>query len=138
MPYPHYMAISGATTLDAGSMRLVVTLFGLFPAHSLAQSGNVGGVVAGMPAVQGEVLVEPYGTVLGMLEGAGPILLREAGEQYHPAGVEALQKLQGKLDRTFAGIVQFGPLGFVVPLDRRIVLGQRQTEAAIAVHVAVG
>src|SRR6185437_2397029 len=73
-----------------------------------------------------------------MHQHAAPVRLRHAHQQAHPASVQRLQQLKRNLDRRGTCIAQLAPRRFVVSLDYRLVLRQRQLEPHIAVQVAIG
>src|ERR1019366_9201858 len=120
---------------DAPAEGLVL---GLFPAVSLAQGGDMGGMVPPVPGVERQIGVQAYQTEFGMAERAGEIGVAEGFEQQGPAGVQAFDELQGWLHGAGARIGQFRPGLLIVGADSGLRLGERQAQADIAVHVAVG
>ena len=52
--------------------------------------------------------------------------------------MQRVEQIEGNLDRHMLRVGKLGPGGFVVRLDGRLILGQRQLEARVCVQVAVG
>lgn len=98
------------------------------PAHTRTQMSDVRDVVAGVPAVRQRDLVEALQAALGVLVGAGELLVGHALDQQHPAGVDGLDQFQRPLD----GAMRVGQQGegvLVVAGDDRIVFGEGLLEA---------
>src|ERR1019366_2003276 len=110
----------------------------LFPAVSLPQAGNVGRMVPPVPGVERQIGVQADQTELRMAERAGKIGVAQRFQETDPAGVQAIDELQRYLHRGGARIGQFGPGRLIVGPNGGLALGQRQTPAYVAVHVAVG
>ena len=109
----------------------------VLPVFALAEVGDVGGVVAGVPGVEAGRELDGDGAAVGMAEAALPLGLVEGLEEHDPAGVEGFDEVEGPLDGG-GGVVEDGPGVFVVGLDGGPVLGEGELEAEDGVHVGVG
>src|SRR2546430_554449 len=73
-----------------------------------------------------------------MAEGARKIRGRERAQQRDPACVQTVQKLQRDFHWRSTGVRQLGPKLLLVGAYRRLGLRERQAQAYVAVHVAIG
>src|ERR1700728_2534849 len=96
------------------------------------------GVVAGMPRVESDGFRERLAAVIGVFVAALPLVAGEGAQEDGPAGVEALNEVEGGVDGGNAGVVKLSPEFFVVALDHRPFFSEGETRADIGVHVAVG
>ncbi|HSR14174.1 MAG TPA: hypothetical protein VLL51_00375, partial [Gemmatimonadales bacterium] len=94
-------------------------------------------MVASVPGVLLQQVVEVQHPELGVVDGALEVRLGQRFEQGNPPGVKRGQEVERRGDRT-AGVRQFGPAGLLVRLDPGLGLGQSQLEPDIGVEVAVG
>src|SRR3984957_8930752 len=91
-----------------------------------AQVGDMRDMVARVPGVDEGGKLHRHGAVFGMLKAPLPLLFLERLQQHHPAGVQALHKLQRPLHRS-SHIVKHRPCCLVIGLDGRPVFGQRKS-----------
>lgn len=98
----------------------------------------MGGVVAGVPGVEGGSFGDGLAAVFGMDEAALPLVFREGAQQEHPAVVQGVEETERELGGRGEGVGEFGPELFVVGLDGGPVLGEGEADADDRVHVAVG
>ena len=110
---------------------------GWLPVLALAEVGDVGGVVAGVPGVEEGGEFDGHGAAFGVAEGALPLGFVEGLEEHDPTGVEGFDEVEGPLDRG-TGVVEAGPGVFVVGLDDGVVFGEGKFDAEDGVHVGVG
>jgi hypothetical protein len=110
---------------------------GVLPALCDAEVIDVGYVVAAVPAVGEGGQLDGRGAAFGVAVAALPLVVGEGLEEHDPAGVEALEELEGPLDGGCC-VAQRGPGGLVVGLDGRPVLGEGEAYSDEGVHVAVG
>ncbi len=102
-----------------------------------AKVGDVGDVVAGVPAVEEGGVFEVHAAHDGMDEAALPLLFGKVLEEHNQAGMDAFEDLEGPLDGGGV-VVEVGPGGLVVGLDGGPVFGEGEAQADDGVHVAVG
>ena len=107
------------------------------PVFALAEVGDVGGVVAGVPGVEEGGELDGAGSHLGVAEASLPLGFVERLEEHDPAGVEGFDDVEGPLDRA-GDVVEEGPGVFVVGLDGWPVFGEGELDADDGVHVGVG
>src|SRR5688572_4120879 len=108
------------------------------PAEAVAQLLDVPNVVATVPRIEREQLLERHARgMLGMDEAAGEVLGGHGAQQRNPALVQRLEQAERDVDRRRARVGEARPLGLVVGNDRRTVLGQGEAEPRGGVHVAV-
>jgi hypothetical protein len=98
----------------------------------------VGGVVAGVPVVEGDGLGDRLAAVFRMGVAALPLFFGEGTQQDYPTVVQCVEETKREVGRSGAGIGQLGPEFLVVRLDGGPVLGEREADADAGVHVAVG
>ncbi len=110
----------------------------LLPAVLFAEFGDVGYVVATVPGVEGGHFFEGDFAERGVGQVALPVGFGHCFHDGYPALVEAVEEAEGGLCGDDVCVLEFGPGGFVVGLDGGFVLCQRELEADVAVHVAVG
>src|SRR5579871_2988194 len=99
---------------------------------------NMRDMMLAVPGIVSEILIEANRATLGMMEGAKKVALAHGFEQPHPTAVKPLQQAQGGLDGHGGRVRKTGPEHFIVWFDRRRLLGKRQLEAHVGVHVAIG
>jgi len=107
------------------------------PVLALAEVGDVGGVVAGVPGIEEGGEFDGHGAAIGVAEDALPLSLVEGLEEHDPAGVEGFDEIEGPFDGG-DGVVEAGPGVFVVGLDGGRVFGEGEFDAKEGVHVGVG
>jgi hypothetical protein len=98
----------------------------------------MGGVVAGMPGVECDGFGERLAAVIGVFVAALPLVAGEGAEEDGPAGVEALDEVEGGVYRGSARVVELGPEFFVVALDHRPFFSEGEARADVGIHVTVG
>lgn len=107
-------------------------------AWPLPHQPDVRHVVTPVPGVEGEDVVEAQRTrVVGMTQGARPVVRAERAQQQDPPPVDGVEEVEGDVDRR-PRVGQLGPSGLVVSADRRHVLGQGELAAHVGVEMAVG
>ena len=94
-------------------------------------------MVAAMPGVKREQLRERHQASFGMPEPALEVRSIQSSQQDHPAQVKRLEKIERHINRYPLRIRKLRPLRFVVCLDGRLILRQRQLESRIRIQVAV-
>src|SRR5688500_3168720 len=110
----------------------------VLPAFARPQLRDVRDVVTPVPRVQPEQPGERHQSTLGMSQ---PPLERRrihAGEKRNPPLVQRIQQVERYIDGYTLGIGKLRPRRFIVCLDGRLVFGERQLDARVRVHVAVG
>src|SRR6266481_9780774 len=110
----------------------------LIPALLFAQLGDVRGVVTAVPPVKEEQPIHILQAGFRMAKRTRVLLRRDGSQQTNPAVVEGIQKFERNFDRCVLGIIEPGPIGLLVRLDRRFSFGQREPQPDVGVHVAVG
>jgi hypothetical protein len=90
-----------------------------------------------VPGIEGQVLLQPNCSTFWMTEGSPEIRLGHGLQQANPTGVQSLQQGQRSFDGSHGRIRKIGPKRFVVWFDCGDILGERQLETDIGVHVAV-
>lgn len=98
----------------------------------------MGDVVAGVPGVEGDGFGEGLAAVDGVNVAALPLVFAEGAEEGGPAGVEAVEDVEGGLDGGGAGVGEVGPEFLVVGDDGGPVLGDGEAHADVRVDVTVG
>jgi len=106
------------------------------PVFALAEVGDVGRVVAGVPGVEGGGELDGHPAVFGVAEAALPLGLVEGLEEHDPAGVEGFDEVEGPLDGG-GGVVEDGPGFFIVELNGGPVFGEGEFDADDGVGVGV-
>jgi hypothetical protein len=97
----------------------------------------VGDVVAAVPGVEGDGLGEGLAAVFGMHVAALPLIFGEGAEEQDPAGVEAVEDVERKVDGGGAGVGEFSPAFLLVSADGGPVLGEGEAHADVRIHMAV-
>src|SRR5712691_7483477 len=73
-----------------------------------------------------------------MIEGALPVLRFQQAQQAHPPVMQRVEQGQRNLQRRGLDVGCGGPAIFLVGLDDGSIFGQREFEADVGVHVALG
>src|SRR6185369_4216808 len=107
------------------------------PVHPFPQRRHVRGVMPAMPGVEAEHAVESDPAVVGVEKRTLEVLRGHRPQHGVPAVVERLEEKQRHFDRRSPRVGELGPAVLFIRLDRRLVLGQRQLEADVGVHMAV-
>ena len=110
----------------------------MLPALPGAEAGDVGGVVAGVPIVEGEGCGQVHAAAFGVNEAAVEVVLSERQEQRDPALMERVDELERDLSGELAAIGEVGPGGYVVGIDGGPIFSERELETDQADAVAVG
>jgi len=110
----------------------------LLPALARSEAGDVGGVVARVPVVEGESFGEIHAAGFGVVEAALEIFFGHGLEQADPARVQRVDERERDIDGKPAAVGERGPGGLVVWLDGGPIFGEGELEANVAVGVAVG
>lgn len=97
----------------------------------------MGGVVAGVPVVEGEGCGQVHAAALGVNKATMEVVFRERQEERDPALMERIDELERDLGGQ-AAIGEVGPGGFVIGVDGGPVFSEREFEADQADAVAVG
>src|SRR5436305_10296341 len=109
------------------------------PAFALPQGGDVRDVVASVPGVKSEHLLEGQNaTLLRMTQATLKISGFHRTKQRDPAKVQRIEQIERDFDRNSSAVSELRPCRFVVGLYRRLVFGERELESAVRIHVAVG
>src|SRR3990172_258227 len=108
------------------------------PPLSLSECFDVRDVVASVPGVEGDVLLDAHPAERGMMERAHTLLGAERAEEHHPPLVKRGQQSERRLYRSVLPVLELRPGRLIVALYLRLVLGHRELEANVAVEVAVG
>ena len=120
----------------AGCLTCAQTLMPL-PILTLAEVSDVSSVVAGVPGVFTGGEFDGGGAALGVVKAAAPLGLIEGLQKHDPAGVEALDQIEGPLDGA-GGVVEVGPGVLVVGDDDGPIFGKGELDADNGVGVGVG
>ncbi len=98
----------------------------------------MGGVVAGVPIVEGHGFGQRLASIFGMDVAALPLLFCEGTQQDDPALVERVNEVQRQGDRSGTGVGEIRPERFVIGRDGGPVFGEGEAHADTGIHVAVG
>ena len=108
------------------------------PPHTLAQPRHVGRMVWPVPRVERQHLVEALAAGLGVNEHPVEVGWFHSPQDRDPALVDGVEQHERRFDRHRLHIGKQRPEGFLVRLDRRLVLGEGELEPTVRVEVAVG
>src|SRR5438876_5926252 len=107
------------------------------PTHSFSQFGNVRHVMASVPGIQGKVLFQWHDSELRVPECPLPFFGFHRAQDAHKAIVQRFQQCERDFQRRGLAVRQLRPAILHVRFDRRLVLGERQLETDVCVHVAL-
>ena len=91
-----------------------------------------------MPGVEGDGFGDGLAAVFGVVVAALPLIFGEGAKQEHPAVMQCVKETEREIGGSREGVGQLGPELLVVGLDDGPVLGEREADADVGVHVAVG
>src|SRR6266849_8925141 len=109
----------------------------LIPTFACAKRSDVRDVVAAMPGVVVNHVVERHRSHCRMPQPPGKILGPQRSQQYIPAMVERFEQCERNLERRVARVLQVRPKSLVVRPYRWFILGEGKLESHVRVHVAV-
>src|SRR5579863_7123114 len=128
---------SGRPTGEKGHQSAKLWFPTRLPAAPFPQRRDVPHMVRPVPGVQREILFQGNRSQLGMAKGTHPVTRIERTQQTNPAVVQGIQHGQRYFDGSLFRIRQFGPELLLIPFNGRFVLGKRQFESQVRIHVAV-
>ncbi len=91
-----------------------------------------------MPVVESDGFGDGLTAVFRMVVAALPLVFGKSAKEEHPAIMQGVEEAERVLGGSCKGVVQFGPELLIVGLDGGPILGERQADADVCVHVAVG
>src|SRR5438128_6961345 len=106
------------------------------PAHSFSQFGNVRHVMASVPGIERKVLFQWHDSELRVLECSLPLFGFHRA-QCAQSDRAAIPVMRARLPAAWIGSQPIAPSDPHVRFDRRLVLGERQLETDVCVHVAL-
>jgi hypothetical protein len=110
----------------------------LLPTFASAERSDVRDMVAAMPGVVANHIVEGHRSHFWMTQASRKVLGRQRAQQDVPAMVKGFQQRERNFDGSIARVLQLGPESLVVGLDRRLIFGERKFASDVRIHMAVG